>query len=973
MRIITTAQAAVRAAAAQSDHVRVLVKDSGGTFRDLTTWPGFNALRSVRITESVDSPHRTADVQVVREQFKASLAPWMTSSPLNKGFNPGATAVPLIAHFREFVVDLAVMPVGRTPGAGDWLRVFHGRIDSVNPANGDQLSFGGRDLAGRIADQQIKKERVYSYAQVSGVAVSLLVWQPGISVAVGDYMIPASRGDDDPGFNKFLICSVAGVTGNSEPTWTTGTNQVDGFARWNYVGAPTSAGRPVEQVIQNILNDARATGDALVSLYVPASPGWAITEFLQSRDKALAAVRALANQIGWDARMRWREASQAFEFTLWEPERTKVFADAVFSAGEYGKPTKLETTLENIRNSGQLFYSDTADLWPDGSPKRKRVTASDAASIAKYSEVWFEIQEPTGGNINTATEAQTLINNAVSDMAEPTADVAIPLKRGFIWVEIGDLYAFAADGLNYDAEQKFAVMGFTLDCAPGKINTSLLMRGKPGLGSLQWTMTLIDQPLVIAETKSPAQEVPWSGKKTVRTTPVKLVGGLGVILTDDIDKRRRGEVEYEIHVSEIPGFTPDSSSLKAVVKDKTAQVTGLVPGRMYYGRTVPRVITKNKVARGQPGAQWSIEAARVTSEMLDSLAVIGGPLNGGFEDYPRAGEVFPHWSSGTFGLGFTWTGTSTSVGRYAIFNSKSDLTSDVFRIGDTPYAILSGWARYSEPGASLSIYVTWYGDAGVTAISTTSVSLTTAIGAATVWTRFSINLTPPAGANYARIMMGRNDAASCAWDVGEIQLQVFERAIWRLLQTGFPAPMRVAGGNFDLTVTEGDFRIGNDTHRIKMGIALGGGGAGAGFIVAQGGIQYLAIGSGTTVATQQAIIMSNGVVSIARPAWISLTLTNSWGNYGLGFPNAQYRKLPDGRVELRGLIARGTNPGIGTVFANLPSGYRPGTARIGQTSTAANKWCRIDVLSGGGMTVYGADSASWWQFVFLDGIVFDPA
>lgn len=60
--------------------------------------------------------------------------------------------------------------------------------------------------------------------------------------------------------------------------------------------------------------------------------------------------------------------------------------------------------------------------------------------------------------------------------------------------------------------------------------------------------------------------------------------------------------------------------------------------------------------------------------------------------------------------------------------------------------------------------------------------------------------------------------------------------------------------NWDLQNTEGDFRIGNDQYRIKMGVALGGGGAGAATIRAAGGIERLNLG-----ANNINIITLNGV------------------------------------------------------------------------------------------------------------------
>lgn len=56
----------------------------------------------------------------------------------------------------------------------------------------------------------------------------------------------------------------------------------------------------------------------------------------------------------------------------------------------------------------------------------------------------------------------------------------------------------------------------------------------------------------------------------------------------------------------------------------------------------------------------------------------------------------------------------------------------------------------------------------------------------------------------------------------------------------------VGSNNWDLSNTEGDFRIGNSSYRIKMGIALAGGGAGAASIRSAGGIERLNLGAGNT-------------------------------------------------------------------------------------------------------------------------------
>ncbi|ASC72321.1 uncharacterized protein XM38_032780 [Halomicronema hongdechloris C2206] len=58
------------------------------------------------------------------------------------------------------------------------------------------------------------------------------------------------------------------------------------------------------------------------------------------------------------------------------------------------------------------------------------------------------------------------------------------------------------------------------------------------------------------------------------------------------------------------------------------------------------------------------------------------------------------------------------------------------------------------------------------------------------------------------------------------------------------APLHLAGGNWDVSNTEGDLKIGDDTYRLKVGVATAGGGAGDVRIRAQGGTNRLLLGSG---------------------------------------------------------------------------------------------------------------------------------
>lgn len=68
------------------------------------------------------------------------------------------------------------------------------------------------------------------------------------------------------------------------------------------------------------------------------------------------------------------------------------------------------------------------------------------------------------------------------------------------------------------------------------------------------------------------------------------------------------------------------------------------------------------------------------------------------------------------------------------------------------------------------------------------------------------------------------------------------------------------GDNWNLSASEGDVRIGSSVHRLKMGVALTGGGAGDAYVTGSG---RLYLGAGSTLArTQTVSVNSNGRVGI---------------------------------------------------------------------------------------------------------------
>jgi hypothetical protein len=81
------------------------------------------------------------------------------------------------------------------------------------------------------------------------------------------------------------------------------------------------------------------------------------------------------------------------------------------------------------------------------------------------------------------------------------------------------------------------------------------------------------------------------------------------------------------------------------------------------------------------------------------------------------------------------------------------------------------------------------------------------------------------------------------------------------------ARLDILGGNWNTASTEGDLRIGDATFRLKIGVATGGAGAGHATIAAQGGVNALSLGAGTTLDTQRTLtILGTGNVGIGTTA-----------------------------------------------------------------------------------------------------------
>lgn len=111
-------------------------------------------------------------------------------------------------------------------------------------------------------------------------------------------------------------------------------------------------------------------------------------------------------------------------------------------------------------------------------------------------------------------------------------------------------------------------------------------------------------------------------------------------------------------------------------------------------------------------------------------------------------------------------------------------------------------------------------------------------------------------------------------------------------------------------------------------------------ILASGSIE---LGSGT---------ITRNLVLFHEDSWHTVSLLNSWANYGSGYQTPRY-KMTGGQVEVQGMITGGSS---GTVAFNLPSGYRPASHLSFTGTDGVSAGRQLDVLSGGNVTCYPSNA-----------------
>jgi hypothetical protein len=312
---------------------------------------------------------------------------------------------------------------------------------------------GTDSLSPLIVASLLNRDDGGSYAPLLDIGaawrVSTATVIPGAITALSDFR-PGMQGViDEVAWESDPIV----IQGSDDGAWLMDT-QIEAEREYG-----STAGVALEDVLQQLL-DENPTGGAGVTtptLYTPVSPSFAVKRYRQDRVKLGEALRSVALSLtGWDVRYRY-DASHVFRLTLMDPDRDRTTVDATFGPTEYTDVRRLNLSRATIRNAGAMSYTDATGAV-------KRVTQQDDASISKYRRRYFELPQADG--IDTAAEAQQVIDAAVHDLAGPPAEQVVECP--FVWfVQLFDRFTFLANGEHYDQDQTFAVTGYWHEFADG--------------------------------------------------------------------------------------------------------------------------------------------------------------------------------------------------------------------------------------------------------------------------------------------------------------------------------------------------------------------------------------------------------------------------------------------------------------------------------------------------------------------------
>jgi hypothetical protein len=759
---------------------RVQIKDSGGTFRDLTTYAGPDFVVNAGWGENIDSNGHDCTISVKRANEKLSISPFMQASPINRAFVYPGTFSPLVDLAREVKVEWSIAPYGSAPS---YVIGFHGFVDAFNPANSDgTMRFTARGQYALPLDAFVEVERIYAHSVDADATRGFLSYVTGATYAVNQLAVPSEAKRN---VHFYKVTSITTGIGGTEGAWPTGAASTVTFGGVTFTeqGVTTTAtGTPVETVLQQLLNDNLTSPPTITTAI---SPSWNIRVYQQQRTATWTAMRSLVDQIGWDLRFRWNDGLADYRLELYEPPRTKTIPDRTFAPGGRYRLNRLETKLDGIRNVIRVIYLDSQDLDARGFPKRKVLEVSDSTSIARYGRRFMEVEEARTSNIDTSAEATIFANAMLKDLKDPVAELEVEMPF-FPFAELGDLYRFSADGIHFDTDQDLAVISYAHSMSGGdkpKATTTVTCRGKPSGGYTRW----LTQD---AGRNSEVHDLVPNNALSTSLSTIDVVGGTK-LTAESVFSRHALPAGYEFHVSPTPGFTPTDLTLVQQGVGSEIVIGDLTGGQTYYAQVIPFHFNASKIVRGQPSTEQTFVAGQANTDKLRSNPKWGRqPLNGGFEQFSDVNKPPDHWTvvTGTWATGDVRIATDTISGDRAIKLLQNgvayDFRSDGFQVEQGRFYQFSWYVRVADvtdpKTAFFEAYMKTFSDEACTTeiddfpLDTVSTAIDTGLGNAAWMRRGAVFQILSNGDKYAKVGI-RRTAVGTSVDTRIDSLQVSEQ------------------------------------------------------------------------------------------------------------------------------------------------------------------------------------------------------
>jgi hypothetical protein len=778
MRAISTAyDQLLKARGGTMRRLRVSVKDSGGTFRDLTTYLGSNFLLAGSWGESVDDNGFEADFEVLRNQHKVNLSPYMTTSPANLGFAYPGVFAPLIDVGREILVEWAVAPSGTPASALTWVIGMRGHIDSHDPTDG-RVRFTARGRFGQVLDAFIENERVYAHADAGRPRrdEGLRPYVEGETYAVNELVLPGEAKRNGHFYKVTAITT--GIARRRGHLPTGGGAVVIGGVTLTDVGVTTVAtGTALETVLQQIAQrqhvgaDRRSTPRVarLADQVVPAAA---------HRHLVCDARARRSDRLGPARRVERGPRRPPLRAARSEPREGGARSHVRLGRSLHADAPREAPRRHPERDQGLVLRQRR--------PRRRREPEEEVARRHQphlHREVRAALHgSGRGGDVDDRHDGRggRVRDAMLSDLSEPNAEQELELSF-FPFVELCDLYRFSSDGKHYDVNVDLAVIGYRHRATCGgkkpSVRTTITCRGKPATGYERWLK------LDAGRNTHTHQTNPHSKHFANVTVGVGGPGSAKALAQETFQKHALPQ-GMEFHVSKIASFTPSTATLRQNVLGNKFEFTDGDPGENYYGATVPWFFNAQRKAYGAKSEEFTMVPGYLRPKHFQTEEFRGEmPLNGSFEAYSREeGLAVPpdQWEmqTGTWatdaGVGPAKGGVDARDGaRYLRFintNLATAVRSKWFPVPGGHVFELIAWIYRSGGANSFDLQLEWV-TATKTAISTSTLTTNVTTLTDSAWNFMRTVFTAPATAAFARYIVKKSSAHTDAFHVDGVQIE----------------------------------------------------------------------------------------------------------------------------------------------------------------------------------------------------------